>query len=368
VTEYDNGRVVVAALRVDETLKGSSGATLNVIEMRDTPLPPALVAGRDLVAFLVPATRNSYLAKHVPVGDHWSLIKSRPTYLDGTSATQVQQTARLVARVLGPTRGQPDTTPRADSDRALAFDLIAAHPPVLVEDGITMMSGIDGLARSLTSDEQARLEAALARPDLPVDVRTALIETIAARDLKQLVPALRRLEVPALADVAWKALTQLGSPPVRKQIEAQLASADPTMRAAAMQQLLRQEKTEALAQAAQLAKTDPDVGVRVAVVEAIGESGGRDAVSTLEDVYSAPTWETRQAVGRALLRIGGREAPKAFEHMAFNAPADAQRYAVMLLLLSGVQRDDPLVQRVIQSHPDSEIRHLAEHGIEVDDH
>jgi HEAT repeat protein len=139
------------------------------------------------------------------------------------------------------------------------------------------------------------------------------------------------------------------------------------MRKAAIQQLLRQDKAGAVPRATQLAQTDPDMSVRVAAIEALGASGTPAAVPALEKLYVDPTVETRQAVGRALLRFGGRQSAEAFERLAFTGPADGQRYAVMLLLMT-VQRDDPLVQRLIKTHPDADIRDLAEHGLDVHEH
>lgn len=370
VNEYDNGRIAMASLRVDEALKGapSKDATINVVEMRDLPTPPVFEAGHDVVAFLVSYTRNSYLAQYLPPGDYMSLVKVKPGCLTARSADDAASMAQLIGRMVSSSQ-QPehDAARRASAARRLGFDLIAASHPVLVEDGTTTIAGIEDLAGSLTSAEQQAIETALDRSDLPARLRIALIQTVADRGLEQLVPALRRLESAELADAAWAALAKLGAAPAREDLEKHLTSTEPRMRTAAIQQLLRQEKAAAIPRAIQIARTDPDTDVRVAATEAIGASGGPEAVSALQTVYAEPTWETRQAVGRSLLRIGGRPAAAACEHMAFTAPVDAQRYAVVLLLLS-VQRDDPLVQRVINTHPDEELRRLAAHGLDVHEH
>jgi hypothetical protein len=97
---------------------------------------------------------------------------------------------------------------------------------------------------------------------------------------------------------------------------------------------------------------------------------GADAVPALESVFTQPKAPTAtlQAVARALLKLGPPAAAVVYSRLAFNAPRDAQRYAVLLLLASGVPRTDPSVQKVITSHPDAEIRRLAEHGIEAHHH
>lgn len=368
VTEYDNGRVVVASLQVGQVLKGTPvKGSVSVIEMRDLPLPPLFETGRDVVAFLTAGARNSYLTKHLPQGDYLSTVKVKPGSFTAQSAADADNLARIVGRLVAGTQ-QPERDPskRAVSGRKLGFDLLAAQHPIFVEDGIATIGAIDNLAAALTSDEQKIIETTLERSDLSVAIRTELIRTIAALDLKQLVPALRRIEAPELADASWDALTRLGAAPDRKDVEERLGSTDAAMRTAAIQQLLRKDKAAAIPRALQIAKTDPDTSVRVAAIEALGRTG-KEAVPALENVYVEPTWETRQAVGRALMEIGGRTSAEAFERMAFAAPPDAQRYAVVMLMLS-VPRDDALVQRIVKTHPDPELRDLAEHGIEGHHH
>lgn len=369
VAEYDNGRVAVASLRVDEVLKGTPPKEdLHVIEMRDLPVPPLFETGRYLIAFLTTGTRNSYLAKHIPTGDYMSAVKVKPGALSARSAVDAESMAKIVRRMVTDVQ-QParDLGKRVQASRTLGFELLAASHPILVEDGIAIIAEIEGLAASLTAEEQQVIETTLGRSDLPARFRIPLVQTIAKLELKQLIPALRRVDTPELADAVWAALTRLGAPPAREDIEARLASSDAGMRTAAIQQLLRQDKAAAVPRATQIAKTDPNTDVRVAAVEALGRTGVPEAVPALENIYAEPTLETRQAVGRALMQIGGRTAAEAFERMAFTAPADAQRFAVIMLMLS-VPRDDALVQRIVTTHPDPELRDLAEHGIDAHHH
>ncbi len=369
VAEYDNDRIAVATLRVDEVLKGTPvTGNVSVIEMRDLPVPPLFETGRNLIAFLVPGTSNSYLAQHIPAGDYMSPVKVKPGCLVAESNSDAEAMARVIGRmVVGGQQPERDVSKRAVSSRKLGFDLVAASNAVLVDDGVTTIGGLENLAATLTSEEQHILESALTRSNLPARVRIALIQTIAKLNLKQLVPALQRIDTGELADSAWEALSRLGAAPAREEMEKHLANSDPAVRTAAIRQLLRHDKAAAVPRAAQLAKTDPDTTVRVAAIEALGKADVPEAVPALEIIFAEPTWETRQAVGRALIQVGGRTAAEAFERMAFTGPPDAQRYAVVLLLLS-VPRDDTLVQRVQTTHPDPEIRSLAEHGVEAHHH
>lgn len=369
LTEYDNGRLVVASLRVDESLTGTAqaGSTLQVIEMRDLPTRPLFVAKGDLIAFLVPTASNTYLAKHLPKGDYMSPVKTKPGTLIARSADDAAHLARLVQRVAGGPARDSDRDQRATASRQLGFDLLSASHPFLVEDGLITVAAIENLSESLSESEQQVIDTALQRTDLPTRLRILLIQTVADRGLKQMIPALRAIEAPELADASWDALSRLGAPPSSADTSEKLASREPAVRIAAIQQLLRQEKSAAVPRALQLARTDPDTKVRVAAIEAMGASGAPEAVPALEQVYTDPSWDTRQAVGRALTRVGGRTAAESFERLAFTGPQDGQRYATVLLLVT-VQRDDPLVQRLIETHPNPEIRELAEHGLEVHEH
>lgn len=370
VTPYDNGRILVGDLRVEQTLKGKheKEGPLKVVEMRPLNLPPALEAGRHVVAFLTLAQRNTYLITHLPDGRYFAFVSRKPASLAAESAADAAKLAELVGRLISlSAKPEREAGRRAAQIRTFIFDLLAAGHPTLVNDGVASIDGLRDLAATLTEDEQRRLEAVLARDDLPSHVRLALIRAAAGNGLRQLVPALGQIRSPELLDAAWEALTRLESPPGRETVEEKLASPEPRVRTAAVQQLLRREKGAAVPVAVRVATSDPDMAVRVAATEALGEIG-TEAVPGLESIYRQPAWETRQAVARALRKIGGRPAAEAFERLAFTAPPEAQRYAVILLLLSGVSRDDALVQSVIQKHPDPDIRHLAEHGLELHDH
>jgi HEAT repeat protein len=371
VTPYDNGRILVADLRVEQTLKGKheKGAPLKVMEMRPLNLAPALEAGRRVVVFLTQAQRNTYLITHLPDGHYFALVNRKPASLSADSAAEATKLAELVGRLVSMSATpERDPTRRAAQARTFTFDLLEVRHPTVVADGVASLGGLRDLAATLGEEEQRRLEAVLGRDDLPAYVRLALIRAAADNGLKQLVPALRRIQSPELLDASWEALSRLESAPARESVEEKLASPEPRVRTAAVQQLLREEKAGAVPLAVRLATSDPDIGVRVAATEALGEVGVPEAVPALETIYNQPEWETRQAVARALRKIGGRPAAEAFERLAFTAPPDAQRYAVVLLLLSGVERDDVLVQSVINKHPDPDIRHLAEHGLELHDH
>jgi hypothetical protein len=70
----------------------------------------------------------------------------------------------------------------------------------------------------------------------------------------------------------------------------------------------------------------------------------------------------------AITRIGGRAAAELLAGLAFSAPPAAQRHAVALLMALGTSRDDPLLARIRETHPDPAVRKLATSGLEVHQH
>ncbi len=149
---------------------------------------------------------------------------------------------------------------------------------------------------------------------------------------------------------------------------ARSADRDPAVRAAAARQLLRIGGAEAMAQVSRMALSDTSPQVRLAALEALGTSGRPEAIPVLEQAFADPSWEIRQATGRAILALGGRTALESFARLCFAPPVDAQRYAITLLLAAGAGGDDPLVEKVATSHPDEEVREIARHGLPFHEH
>jgi hypothetical protein len=124
----------------------------------------------------------------------------------------------------------------------------------------------------------------------------------------------------------------------------------------------------AVSKIAPVALQDPDPEVRIAAVEALGNLGKPEALPPLERVFTEEEGNLQQAAARAILAVGGQPATDAFGRLVFTAPPPAQPYAFMCLMLTGVNRDDPLVERIAETHPNESVRRLATHGLEVHKH
>ncbi len=369
VEALDASRVAVATLETTATPKGERPASaLRVVETRDMPsVPRALAKGMLVLAFLEPLHRNSYLTRTLPHGDYRQLMAGRIGRLVAATPAELQEIVGVVERILDTSRTpEPDAARRAAAARALVFDEIAARSPVLVEDGAGGLQTIPGIAESLSDDEQQRLATAIGRTDLSPPARAALVRAVGTNGLRQLVPALQGLRSPAAPVLAAKfeALERLGTPPGVADVEPYLASKDAAVRGAAARALPTTPGGEGIARAGQIALRDPDVAVRRTTIEALGESRRQEALSPLERVFRESPQDLRQVAGRSIFRVGGPAAADTLARLAFEAPPEGQRLAVVLLMALQGGRDDPLVKNIAKTHPDAELRRLIEHGIE----
>ena len=371
VTPYDSGRITVGRVRVGSGLKGDAGgAEVSVVERHDFPSSPNLLAvGDHAVLLLVPAARTSSLRAALPEGRYYEVVEGRAGVLSSPRLADIQEVAGIMHRLLAAGRG-PDPVQRAAAKRALIFDEIAARHPALVADGAEELGVIPGLATTLTGTERQRLEAALARTDLPVWVRVLLVDRVGQCGLAAVVPALRRLPdpTPELLRASWDALIRLGAAPSADDFAPVLKSRDPAVRAAAAHGLIAAGGAAAIEPVADLALGDSSPEVREAALVALGESKLPAALPTLERAFTDSDSEGRQAAGRAIQNIGGQPAAESLGRLAFEGPPEAQKYAVLLLMLSGIDRDDPLLARIRTTHPDADVRGIAEHGLEMHEH
>ncbi len=369
VTPYDQGRVVVATVRVGKTLKGELvGDAALVVEMRDRPnTAPIFRAGEEVVVFLRPADKNSYLRKQLPAAEYYQVIADHAC-LSAKDASQAAQTRTLVERV-GHSQQKPDPDPRrrAENDRALTFDLIAARDATLVQDGAASLGDIPDLAATLRPDERQRLETALGRDDLPPQVRVSLVRAIGAARLKAMIPALRALhdQPPEVQAAVWATLAQLGAPPSQDEWEQQLSSSDAGVRAVAVREYLRTMGTAGIGRVGSAAVHDPDASVRVAAIKALGKTQRPEALPPLQQAFTDESAEIYQAAVQAINEIGGRPAAEVLAKLSFDAPPPNQRLALTALLFM-VGPDDPLVVHIAETHPNPDMRDLIQHGIKLE--
>ena len=171
--------------------------------------------------------------------------------------------------------------------------------------------------------QQERYPEAAADPDAAT-LRTRLYAALAARGDAQAAVALRaanasgitcdREEMEVRAE-ALNALAQLDAPEARPTLKRVLARRDEcsaTLRRRAVYILGRNGTEESAADLVEVAKNDPDPGVRSDAIMFIGRSPGAASVRVLEQLFNESSDErTRAAALSALRSKGGPEAKRA---------------------------------------------------------
>lgn len=362
VTGFDDERVAVTDLNATVVFKGtlpSVPAKLAIAQVLEGAKQPPLVAPSRGIAFLRPAPRTTYLTRVLPAGSYFELVPEYGAFLAATDAADAERQIAIMRRLGDAARGTAMTAPVA---RQLTFELLASGNPVFVEDGVASLREL-GDAPTLSDAELGVLRAALARIELPERVRIALIDAVANAQLTALVPSLQAITAPlAVKEAAWRALDALGAGPSQEMLVDQLRDVDPDARLAAARALLRRQGAKAVGSVGALATRDPDPAVRLAVVEALGELKDPAALPPLEGAFAGDSVELRQAAGRAILGVGGQPTVEALGRLAVSGPVESQRYAVVLLMVSGEPSRQAVLDRIAASHPDKQTRELIEHG------
>jgi HEAT repeat protein len=236
--------------------------------------------------------------------------------------------------------------------------------PRLAADAVVELRRVDGVT-AITDEEVAILGKALATTSLPAPTRIGLIRLAGERGWKTALPALRRAasDTPQVLDAILAARSQLGAQPDKAELVPYLSSKDPAVRSAAVR-ALASLATPAVGEIGRYATTDPDNNVRIAAIEALGETKQPATIPTLTQTFSQTDRAVRQASARALMAVGGQAASDAFANLALHgSDVNAKTYAMLLLVLT-TGKDSPAVRRVLASNPRPEVVDVAKHGLQ----
>jgi hypothetical protein len=363
LAEYDDGRVVVLSVVVDQAFRGTvpsgSPPVVQVVDLREGATRPSITKGARGLFFLRPAPRTSYLGQTLPPGSYDQLLPEAGAFLAADSPEQLTRQRDILARVLKSVSGGGLDNA---ASRQLTVLLLGADNPLLVEDGA---AGVADLKPPLTTDESRALDAALLRTELPERVRLALIHSVADAKLTAMVPTLQKIDAPpALMEAAWQALDALGAAMPDTALDERLGDPAPATRSAALREKLKRDGVAAIPSVAPLVTKDASPEVRRAGIDALGELKQPEGLPVLEIAFVDNTTELRQASARAIYSIGGPPAVAALERLATTGPIDSQRYAIVALMLIDDPSKTAIVERLATTHPDPDIRKLIAEGPE----
>jgi hypothetical protein len=364
VTEYDDGRVVVLSVVVDQTFRGTvpSGTppVVQIVDLREGATRPSIGNGARGLFFLRPAPRTSYLAQALPPGSYDQLLPEAGAFVAADSPEQFARQRDILGRVLKSVSGGGLDNA---ASRQLTVLLLGADNPLLVEDGA---AGVADLKPPLTTDETHAVQDALLRTALPERVRLALVRGVADAKLTALVPTLQQIDAPpALMEAAWQALDGLGAAMPDTALDQRLGDPAPATRSAALREKLKRDGVAAIASVAPLVTKDVSPEVRRAGIDALGELKQPEGLPVLEVAFVDNSTELRQAAARAIYSIGGPPAVAALERLATTGPTDSQRYAIVALMLIDDPSKAAVVERLGTTHPDADIRKLIAEGPET---
>jgi HEAT repeat protein len=365
--EYDEGRLLVHPLRIEEVLRGRLDlAVAPLVEIRGTSRrPPLLGDAERVVVLLGPAAALSYLDANLPAGPRFEPVGGRDGVIPIRSESDLEATERLLDMGAA-AAALPAGPEQRDALRALAFAAVGAHHPRWLADALLELRVLPQGA-ALTTDEVSALSGAIRDPAMPPPLRVRLLDLlgdrrwIGAAD----VVAVAEVDEPSVLDALLTARSRLGMPAGRDELAPHLASKDPRVRAAAVRALAAIDDPAAMRDLGHYATADPDPSVQEAAIGALGASGRDAAVPFVKQAFDGGAPRIRQASARALLALGGRRKSDALVDLALTgATPEARHYAALMLVIS-TPPDDPALRRLRTEATDDKVRHLLEHGIEL---
>lgn len=350
----DDDRLRVHRLRVERVLRGRlDDAEPRLIDVRGASQRPPLVRDGERVVVLVrPAPDLSYLRQHLPAGGVVP-VSGRDGVVRVTAEADVEAVdAAIGARTAG-------------ARRRLAFVRLASGRPRLAADGLLELRGLERLA-PLSAEERAFVGRTLRDTRVPAVTRVGVLDLLAERSAREALPEVLAAETdtPALLDAVLATRARLGAPAGRTDLAPWLDADDAGVRAAALRALALLDDPAALDDLSRHATTDRDPAVRVAAIDALGQTKRPAVVPVLSKTFASADRELQQASARALLAVGGPAVDDALIALALGGDRVETKTYAALLLVTMHGRDHAAVRRLEASKPGPEVVKLLEHGLE----
>jgi HEAT repeat protein len=329
-----------------------------IVDVRATSTrAPLLTDGERVVVLLRPAPALSYLTKHLPGGAHFDVVGGRDGVVPVGSDAEVEVVERILAE------------PGADAEtvRRVAAAELASGNPRLAADALAELRRAAPL-RPLSRADVEALGKALADRRVEPITRAGLMQLVGAARAVEAAPALATAvaDTPAVLEALFAARADLGVAG-REQLAPQLGSRDAHVRAAAVRALARLDQPGVVAEVGRYATSDPDAGVRLAAIDALGATKRTDAVPFLATTFDSSETRFQHRSAQAMLEIGGPAVDEALVDLALRGKTPKTRRYGALILLMQHGRDAEVVRRIERSNPAPEVRELLEKGLQKPD-
>ncbi len=336
-----------APVQVSRTLQGRPPTPLRVAWEDLAPRSrPRLPEGREVLLALDPLPGFSLWRERFPGGGPL-VIKDRASALRVDPAPEtVEALARFLA--LEP--------PARRTERAVPalVGLVRAPDVGLARDALHRLDGLPGLPAALESESESGAELAETVARVQPELGEAILELGARRRLRVLLSAAREASsAPGPLEAAgWRTRAAIEGSLPEGTARALLARDDPRLRAVGAT-WLRGKGREARLRA--LWRSDPDGGVRVAALAALGD-GLRDA--ELVDALADADARVVQAALRRIVARGESMIAPLLASVEQKGGEDVER-ARAIAALARIPEAHSELERLARRHPDEKVRGFA---------
>jgi hypothetical protein len=355
---FAKGQLFVHTLAVEEVLKGESPEALRVVEERRSSLRSHWT-GQRVLAFLVDAPTHSFYREQLPPGAYLSAVGGQHGVIELAAAADAEARAIIASYAGG-------TELPADDGAVLRRELRSGHPRFAADAAAQLEAGPERTASFTDADFDA-VDACLRDPRIDDATKAQLVRLLGARRVPGATARLQAFEPASgsLLAARAEALAELGLPPDPAEVEAYLEHPDADVRRFAVARLAASPNPEDLDRLEAVALRDEDEAVRVAAVEALGETGHAEVAQILGRTFESSDPALRRASARALHRLGRQASQSTLRALVLSgSDYEVQARALVLLFALGATRDDPAIRHLHSEHPDVRIRRLIERGIQ----
>lgn len=359
IEHRDGGRIRLYDLAVERTVTGAiDTGGIRVVELRvGTSRAPLLDEGERGMLLLQPMARVSYFLAQIREPDVWQASGGTGGVVRYHDDAEADRLVRVIERV------RAAHTPA--EIRASALEEVASGSDRLIGDGAEELRRLPALG-GLSESEMKIVSTVMLDPAQSVQTRVVLIDVLGASGDRSASPVLAAIAVenPRVTEASLRARAELGAPASAGELDGLMASAQSAARAAVLRALPASRHPRTLAILSQEVAPDRPREVRLAAIDALGETRSNDALPPLATTFESDERPVRQASARAILRIGGAASDDALVTLALHGASHETRiYAAMLLATRYSSKSEPIV-RLASSSPPADVVEVLEKGLQ----